>query len=238
MFTEIANDPNQASRKGKSSSSNKTTRKCITATCLKNEHLEASKMLLKAGIACNLKSNGEEDCENTAIAVERVIADLIGLTTAVATALNNALKGDYDSDVDMDWVLIKEWCEFYANDLLVQTKSMIKAATPTLDTYGLFLPSRIGASLSQDLLQKGLKATASTSSDTTANAEDKTENETDADVCIEGEGDDDDVGEEKSTVSTGTRTGTTKDGNDNEDNENGYEEYDEYEYDEDYDFEE
>ena len=47
-------------------------------------------MLLKAGLACDLKSNGEEECENTAIALERVVSDLIGLTGAVTTALNNA----------------------------------------------------------------------------------------------------------------------------------------------------
>jgi gamma-glutamyl phosphate reductase len=56
------------------------------------EHLEAAQMVLKAGIACILKDG--EECENTAIAVERVAGDMIGLSTAVAVALNRVLKED------------------------------------------------------------------------------------------------------------------------------------------------
>jgi len=165
VFTEIANDPNQIpTSKSKSNnnrnkkSSSSMTKKAITSTCLKNEHLEAAQMLLKAGLACELHSSKEE-CENTAIALERVVADLIGLTTAVASALTNALKngGLYDNDTDMDWVLIQKWCQFYSTELLIETKGLIKRTTPSLDAYGLFLPSRMGTTLSQDLLQKGLK---------------------------------------------------------------------------------
>jgi hypothetical protein len=46
--------------------------------------------LLKAGVVCQLKEG--EECENTAIASELVASDMIGLTTAVAIALNRALK--------------------------------------------------------------------------------------------------------------------------------------------------
>merc|ERR1712086_238737 len=34
---------------------------------------------------------------------------------------------------------------------------MVKKTAPKLDAFGLFLPSRMGPTLSQDLLQKGLK---------------------------------------------------------------------------------
>ena len=198
MFTEIANDPNNAKQsKSSKSKSSAAARKCITATCLKNEHLEAAQMLLKAGMACELKSNGEEECENTAIALERVVADLIGLTSAVATALNNALKGNYDNNPDMDWDLVKKWCEFYSTDLLIKTKGVMKRTTPTLDAFGLFLPSRIGASVSQDLLQKGLKGhsseeESSSTNDTTDGAviDDEDEEATQVEVTDEGKEDD------------------------------------------------
>jgi len=158
MFGEIANDPSKAKPKPGSKSSSKQQKKCITSTCLKNEHLEASQMLLKAGLSCAMKE--EEECENTAIALERVVSDLIGLTTAVAKALNNALD-QFDDDDDMDRELVKKWCIFYSEELLPQTKKMVKSTSPALDAYGLYLPSRMGASVPQDLLQKGLKGAES-----------------------------------------------------------------------------
>lgn len=155
MFAEIANDPKNArSKSNPKSKQSKLQPRCITSTCLKNEHLEAAQMLLKAGLACSMKE--EEECENTAIALERVVSDLIGLTSAVATALNNALD-KYDGDEDLDRSLVKKWCEFYSEDLLPQTKGMVKSTSPSLDAYGLYLPSRMGVSVSQDLLQKGLR---------------------------------------------------------------------------------
>jgi len=166
MFSEIAQDPSTDATSKASKSSSKsskkspsastatvTTSKSVCSTALKGEHLDAAQMLLKAGTACTLKD--DEDCENTAIAVERVAADLIGLTTAVATALNRGLVEQNPSKEDI--VLLKRWCEFYSQDLLPQTKTMIKKASPKLDAYGLFLPSRMGVSVRQDLLQKGLK---------------------------------------------------------------------------------
>jgi hypothetical protein len=147
MFDEISSPP--TSEKDKK----KTPTKPITSTNLRAEHLDAAKMLLKAGIACQLKDG--EECENTAIAVERVASDLIGLCAGVAIALNRALKDDDLKGADPG--LIKQWCEFYGNDLAPQTRSMVKKTTPKLDAFGLFLPSRMGASVSQDILQKGLK---------------------------------------------------------------------------------
>jgi hypothetical protein len=150
MFDEISTLPAAAAAKDKKK---KLIEKPITSTCLRTEHLEAAAMLLKAGVACQLKDG--EECENTAIAAERVASDLIGLTSAVAVALNRALKNDDLKGADS--TLIKRWCEFYSEDLLPQTRSMVKKTSPKLDAYGLFLPSRMGTNVSPDILQKGLK---------------------------------------------------------------------------------
>ena len=85
--------------------------------------------------------------------VERVAADLMGLTSAVATALKRELKS---GDVD-DEALVKQWCEFYSEELLPDTKKFVKKTSSKLDVYGLYLPSRMSASLPQELLEKGLK---------------------------------------------------------------------------------
>lgn len=149
MFDEIsAKQPPPKDKK----KAPKAAEKPITSTSLRAEHLDAAKMLLKAGIACQLKDG--EECENTAIAVERVASDLIGLSAAVAMAINRALKDDDLKGADPS--LIKQWCEFYSEELSPQTRSMVKKTTPKLDAYGLFLPSRMGTTVSQDILQKGL----------------------------------------------------------------------------------
>jgi len=147
MFDEIAAPPAKDNKK------KKAPPKPITSTSLRADHLDAAKLLLKTGVACVLK-NGEEN-ENTALAVERVASDLLGLTTAVAAALTRALKSDDLNGADS--VLIKKWCEFYSEELLPQTRGMVKKTAPKLDAFGLFLPSRMGPTLSQDLLQKGMK---------------------------------------------------------------------------------
>jgi hypothetical protein len=79
---------------------------------------------------------------------------MIGLTAAVAMALNRALKSDDLKGADP--ALLKKWCAFYKDELLPQTKVMVKKMSPKLDAYGLFLPSRMGTSVSLDLLEKGL----------------------------------------------------------------------------------
>jgi len=157
MFDEISAKPPSAKDKDKKKSP-KVVIKPITSTALRNEHLDAAKMLLKAGVACQLKDG--EECENTAIAVERVAADLIGLSAAVAMAINRALKDDDLNGAEP--ALIRQWCEFYSEELSPQTRAMVKKTTPKLDAYGLFLPSRMGATLSQDILQRGLKLEGAT----------------------------------------------------------------------------
>jgi hypothetical protein len=143
LFDEISQEPKLDKKKPP---------KAITTTSLRSEHLEAAAMLLKAGVACQLKE--DEACENTAIAAERVASDLIGLTTSVAIALNRALKSSDLKGGDPE--LLKKWCEFYSEELLPQTRAMVKKTSSKLDAYGLFLPSRMGASLSPEMLQKGL----------------------------------------------------------------------------------
>ena len=172
VFDEISQKPTPSKKDKKSSSSaSAAPKKPITSTNLRVEHLEAAAMLLKAGVACQLKEG--EECENTAIATERVASDLIGLTTAVAIALNRALKND---DLEgADPALIKRWCEFYSEELLPQTRAMVKKTSAKLDAYGLFLPSRMGASLSPETLQKGLKAEEMAPG--TAGGSEKTEDE-------------------------------------------------------------
>lgn len=127
------------------------------------EHLKFAQMVLKAGLACTLHDG--EDSESTAMCVERVAADLMGLTAAVAVALKRELKQQQQSSSssssstskDSEEELVKQWCEFYADELLPETKKFCKKVTNKLDTYGLYLPSRISSSLSPELLEKGLK---------------------------------------------------------------------------------
>ena len=212
VFREISTEPTTPKpQKGK----RPQPKKVITSTCLKNEHLEAAQILLKAGLACALKE--EEECENTAIAYERVVSDMIGLTTAVATALNSALKSG-DDDLDRD--LIQKWCEFYSDELLPQAKSMVKSSAPMLDVYGLYLPSRMGASVSQDLLKKGLQG----SGDADDGAEEAPPQE-EENVCRE---EDSEVVEDRAAEEEEEETP------EEDVNENLYDEYeyDEYEYDE------
>lgn len=153
LFDEIGSPPPSAKDNKDSRKKKAPPAKPITSTNLRSENLDAARVLLKAGTACVLKDG--EECENTALAVERVASDLLGLTAAVATALNRALKDDDLKGADP--VLIKKWCEFYSEELLPQTRLMVKRTTPKLDAFGLFLPSRMGATLSPDILQKGLK---------------------------------------------------------------------------------
>mmetsp|Transcript_14037 Transcript_14037/g.30554 ORF Transcript_14037/g.30554 Transcript_14037/m.30554 type:complete len:615 (-) Transcript_14037:163-2007(-) len=117
------------------------------------EHLKFAQMVLKAGLACTL--HDREDSESTAMCVERVAADLMGLTAVVAVALKRELKQQTISEDSEE--LVKQWCEFYSEELLPETKKFCKKVTNKLDAYGLYLPSRMSASLPTDLLEKGLK---------------------------------------------------------------------------------
>ena len=180
VFDEISTEPKAV----------KKNPKPITSTSLRVEHLEAAQMVLKAGIACILKDG--EECENTAIAVERVAGDMIGLSTAVAVALNRVLKEDDWKGADK--ALIKRWCEFYSEELLPQTRTMVKKTSPMLDAFGLFLPSRMGTTVTPELLQKGLKAVVDDDDDVTAEA--KVEETKDATIESVSKDEDEDGGKE------------------------------------------
>ncbi|KAL3799021.1 hypothetical protein HJC23_005160, partial [Cyclotella cryptica] len=144
------------SKKSRSKSSSKSSA-AAAASKPKNpplceEHLKFAQMVLKAGLACTLHDG--EECESTAMCVERVAADLMGLTAAVAVALKRELK--QPSDIE-DEALMKQWCQFYSEELLPDTKKFVKKTSSKLDVYGLYLPSRMSASLPQELLERGLK---------------------------------------------------------------------------------
>lgn len=158
MFDEIAGSPPSKDKKKKSSP------KPITQTNLRQENLDAAKLLLNAGIACVLKDG--EECENTALATERVASDLISLTGAVAKALNKALNGDDLGGADP--ALLQKWTEFYSEELALKTRAMVKKTAPKLDAFSLFLPSRATDTVSPDLIQKGLKLGEAAAETTTA----------------------------------------------------------------------
>jgi hypothetical protein len=158
MFDEIAGPPPNET-KATAKKQKKSAPKPITSTNLRQENLDAAKLLLNAGIACVLREG--EECENTALAVERVASDLISLTGAVAKALNQALQYDEKAEDGgaggADPILLKKWVEFYSEDLAPKTRAMVKKTAPKLDAFSLFLPSRASDTVSQDLIQKGLK---------------------------------------------------------------------------------
>jgi hypothetical protein len=161
MFTEIAPEekvaPKRPSPKAQAkqppSSIHEVAAKPITSTCLRTENLEAAKLVLKAGCACVPKDG--ETCENIALASERVVVDLMSLTSAVALALNRAIKGRESKDADPE--VIKLWCQFYSDELLPQTKATVKKASPRLDSFGLYLPTRMSTTVSKEVLNLGLE---------------------------------------------------------------------------------
>jgi hypothetical protein len=224
MFREITDSGNAPSSKHSRSRAS-VAQKPITATALRAEHLEASRMLLKDGCACALKDG--EECENTAMCVERVAADLIGLTTAVATSLNRALSKDGTKGTDA--ALLQKWCEFYSDELLPQTKSMVKKTSAKLDAYGLFLPSRMGASVSPELLQKGLKG----AEEEEKSSEGKDESITEAPVAVKKEKTDGEVATEKVPVKKEVEVEEEEVEEPEEvEEEEELDEYDEYDYEE------
>lgn len=226
MFTEIAQEPKPDRRR-------KQAPKAITSTALRAEHLDACSMVMKAGMACQLRDESEI-CENTAICCERAAADMIGLTGAVATALNRVLK---DEDLEgADPALLKKWCQLYSEELLPQTRAMVKKTAPKLDPFGLYLPSRMPATVRPELLEIGLaldessKTTASAGADTTTGADD-------SGVQTEGQkaAADEDDEEEESTKEDAGEKGPIK-AQDAEEEEGGELEEDEYEYEDESDY--
>ena len=210
--------PSKKGRKSKGSSSSMKPKN----PPLCEEHLKFAQMVLKAGLACTLHDG--EDSESTAMCVERVAADLMGLTAAVAVALKRELKQQSISEDSEE--LVKQWCEFYSDELLPETKKFCKKVTNKLDTYGLYLPSRMSSSLSPELLEKGLKLGGGSA------AGEKEEDE---------KGDEDGSGETKAEKSEECEVDATADDGDSSmamsasaaaSTQDDDDEYDEYEYDE------
>ena len=161
VFNEISPiDLPPPSKKGSGSKSKAAVNNKNKNPPLCEEHLKFAQMVLKAGLACTLHDG--EDSESTAMCVERVAADLMGLVSAVAMALRRELKQSSSSIGDE--ALVKKWCEFYSDELLPETKKFCKKVTGKLDAYGLYLPSRMSATLSPELLEKGMKLGSGSSS--------------------------------------------------------------------------
>lgn len=227
IFNEISlaqTPPPTPSRKGRSkksaSGSSSSAKPKNPPLC--EEHLKFSQMVLKAGLACTLHDG--EDSESTATCVERVAADLMGLTAAVATALKRELRQSQSNISEDSEELVKQWCEFYADELLPETKKFCKKVTPKLDMYGLYLPSRIGSSLSQELLEKGLKLGSGS-----GDKEDEEEEEEEA----KGEQSEEEEkveakSEEVEKADASLAMGADTAGDDDEYDEYEYDEYDEY----------
>jgi len=205
----------------------------ITTTRLKKEHLDVARLVLKDGLACMLRP--EEVCEITAHAIERVASDMIGLTTAVGTALNYTLKNYDDPNVMvLDKALVKLWCKFYLLELLPETSAMIKSVTPTLDTYGLFLPSKMGTTVPKDLLQKGMDYDSKKLGHTNEMLNQEDQGET---SDVSNSNDENVVGNVPTQDRIDTTSGEIEYQRDNQDRDTMNEEESEYEYEYEYDTE-
>ena len=104
----------------------------------------------------------------------------MGLTAAVAVALKRELKESNTIDADSE-ALVKQWCEFYSEELLPDTKKFVKKTSSKLDAYGLYLPSRMSANLPQELLDRGLKLGGEGAANADEEDEDENEEETKSD---------------------------------------------------------
>ena len=205
VFNEISpSDLPPPSKKGSSSKSKAAVNNKNKNPPLCEEHLKFAQMVLKAGLACTLHDG--EDSESTAMCVERVAADLMGLVSAVATALRRELKQSSSSIGDE--VLVKKWCEFYSDELLPETKKFCKKVTSKLDAYGLYLPSRMSATLSPELLEKGMKLGSGSSSVAVETKSGENGDDKD-DGTVEEELVDDDEKSSETTMAEETDGGTT-----------------------------
>lgn len=234
IFNEISLAQPPPSATSQSSSKSRKSRSAAADTKPKNpplceEHLKFAQMVLKAGLACTLHDG--EECESTAMCVERVAADLMGLTSAVATALKRELKSDDENMEEEDASLIRQWCEFYSQELLPETKKFVKKTSSKLDVYGLYLPSRMSASLSQELLERGLKLGGEGDGD--VKSKDDGEEETTASAAEEKEeeavNDESDDGEGDVSLAMSSNKGEDEELAEDEYDEEYYDEYDEEE---------
>jgi len=124
---------------------------CFISTSLNQDNLDAAKLVLRAGVACSALSC-EKYSEHIAVAIECLVTDLIGLVRVVGNTLNVALAQDDTNKNKKTQILLDRWCDFYIQLLLPQTKQVIRTTMPLLDRYGLYLPSRTGGSLRNELL--------------------------------------------------------------------------------------
>jgi hypothetical protein len=130
----------------------------------------------------------------------------MGLVSAVATALRRELKQSSSSIGDE--VLVKKLCEFYSDELLPETKKFCKKVTSKLDAYGLYLPSRMSATLSPELLEKGMKLGSGSSSVAVETKSGENGDDKD-DGTVEEELVDDDEKSSETTMAEETDGGTT-----------------------------
>lgn len=159
--------------------------------------------------------------------VERVAADLMGLTSATAVALKRELKQPSEEGSDD---LVRQWCEFYANELLPETKKFCKKVTGKLDAYGLYLPSRMSASLSPELLERGLKLGGGGGDAAAAEGGDDEDDEEEKDEG--GDASDDEKTEKSEEAADVEGRADAKDASVAMSSAPAEDEYDEYEYDE------
>jgi hypothetical protein len=80
-----------------------------------------------------------------------------------------------------------KWCEFYSDELLPETKKFCKKVTSKLDAFGLYLPSRMSAMLSPELLEKGMKLGSGISSSMAAETKSGEEEDDKDDGTVEEE---------------------------------------------------
>ena len=231
IFNEIslaqqpsASSPSSGKSRSKSRSSSAAAAKPKTPP-LCEDHLKYAKMVLKAGLACSLHDG--EECESTAMCVERVAADLMGLSAAVAVALKRELKSS--SEIE-DEALVKQWCEFYSEELLPDTKQFVKKTSSKLDVYGLYLPSRMSATLPQELLERGLKL-GNGGEESKEQGEEETKESLQESVEVEKDEKSDDTEAGDVSLAMSNAGASIDDDGDDEEEEEYDDEYDEY-YDE------
>lgn len=126
----------------------------FTSTNLNQDNLDAAKLVLRAGVACSALSC-EKYSEHIAVAIDCLVKDLIGLVNVVGNTLNVALTQHGINKKNENQILLDRWCDFYIQTLLPQTKQVIRITMPLLDRYGLYLPSRNGKNLKNELLVEG-----------------------------------------------------------------------------------
>jgi len=208
--------------------------KPITSTALRPELLKFSRTTLTSRCACALKRG--EDCESTAVCVERVVQDMNILTSVVAGAINRAVKDSEEGkgeEKNVDFEILKEWADFYENELLPQTRELLKVTAAKLDRYSIFIPTRISGGVSKEVIDK-VRAGGSMPAVEPAEEEKEAEVVEDKEEEVAEEEKEEEGGEEVSSSDVVEEDSKDDDNDSTEgDVEDEYEEYEQYE-DEDY----